>query len=163
MHARCEIPVGRLRDASRRDDVIAAMRSFYAAVDERLARLPGRCDNRGECCRFGAYGHRLYVTFLETAWFLACLEDADRATGADRVEACGPAEDVCPFARGGVCTTRAGRPLGCRIFLCDPAARDWQGPVTEELLAELRELHRRLDVPYFYADWMTVLAAVGLR
>lgn len=157
-----EIPVNDLRVAARRDDVIAAMRAFYAAVDERLARLPGHCANRGECCRFGAYGHRLYVTFLETACFMA-WRHGEQAAGPDPGPVGDAAEDVCPFARGGVCTARPARPLGCRIFLCDPAARHWQGPVTEELLGELRGLHRRLDVPWFCADWMAVLAAIGLR
>jgi len=157
-----EIPVNDLRVAARRGDVIATMRAFYAAVDERLARLPGRCANRGECCRFGAYGHRLFVTFLETACFMA-WRPGGQVAGPEARPVGGAAEDVCPFARGGVCTAREVRPLGCRIFLCDPAARDWQGPVTEELLGGLRGLHRRLNVPYFYAEWMAVLAAIGLR
>ncbi len=52
--------------------------------------------------------------------------------------------------------------MGCRIFFCDPAMRDWQGPMTEEYLARVRLLHERLQVPYAYVEWLAALGAVGL-
>jgi len=135
--------------AAGRPDVLAAMRTFFEDVDRRINALPGTCWNRGLCCRFGEYGHRLFVTALEVCYYLAC-GPAPRGISADS----------CPHAHGGICHARDRRPLGCRIFFCDPAAQEWQGPLTEDLLARLRALHVELDVPYFYADWMAVLRAL---
>ncbi|UCE61501.1 MAG: hypothetical protein JSU63_07080 [Phycisphaerales bacterium] len=145
-----EVPVKRLFDASRRIDVIESMSDFYAECDRLIAEQPGRCVNKGECCRFGEYGHRLYVTALEVCYYLARTSTCPQVT-----------EDACPQAYDQKCYVRDSRPLGCRIFFCDPAAQQWQGPLTEELLARLRDLHRELDVPYFYVDWMTVVRALG--
>ncbi len=164
------IPVDAIRAAARRDDVLEAMSAFHRRADERIAALPGTCWNSGTCCKFGAYGHRLYVTTLEAAWYLAARDrlEPHEADGPGKPPTLLPiiaprpiVEDACPHAHDGACQARAVRPLGCRIFFCDPAAADWQGPLTEELLAELRSLHQSLEVPYVYADWMDVLAALG--
>lgn len=146
-----EIPVAEIRRAAGRPEVVAAMDAFYADADRRIAAQAPVCWNKGECCRFGEFGHRLYVTALEAAYYLAKGEGG---------ETLGVTEDVCPQARDGKCGARARRPLGCRVFYCDPAARHWQGPLTEEMLARLRRMHEELDVPYFYADWLGVLRAL---
>jgi len=135
-----------------REDVRAAMVAFYGRADAAIAAQPGTCWNKGECCRFGEFGHRLYVTALEVAYYLA--------SGALGVPT---GEDKCPHAFEGKCYARDRRPLGCRIFFCDPAAQHWQGPMTEKLLAELRGLHEELGVPYFYAEWMTILRTLHGR
>jgi len=145
-----EIPVAAVLQASRRPEVVAAMQSLYRDADRRISEQGATCWNKGDCCKFGRFGHRLYVTALETACYLAA-GDATAPTEAD----------VCPHAHDGKCHARDRRPLGCRVFYCDPAARSWQGPLTEEFLARLRTLHDELDVPYFYADWMTVLRALS--
>jgi hypothetical protein len=159
-----DLPIPELLAAAERPEVLAAMDAFYAEADRRIAAQNPTCWNRGLCCRFGEYGHRLYVTALEVVYYLArtpgpathgLANHLDLATLGDA--------DVCPHARGGICHARDRRPLGCRIFYCDPAAQDWQGPLTEELLAGLRDLHPRLGVPYFYADWMGVLRALAAR
>lgn len=144
------LPIAEVRAAARRPEVIAAMRRFYLEADERIAANSPVCWNRGECCQFGRYGHRLYVTALEAAYYLACGDAAPTA-----------AEDACPHAIDGRCHARDRRPLGCRIFYCDPGAQHWQGPLTEQLLNRLRAMHEELQVPYFYADWMAVLRAIG--
>ncbi len=138
-----------LRRAASRSDVITAMTAFYARADALIADQPGTCWNKSECCHFGQFGHRLYVTALEVCYYLAHVSNLDPA-----------AEDSCPHAVGGRCQVRPFRPLGCRIFYCDPKAAGWQGPATEALLDELKALHQRLDVPYFYVDWMAVLSIV---
>lgn len=141
-----EEQINTVSSAAQREEVRLVMSAFYARADARIAAQPGTCWNKGACCRFGEYGHRLYVTALEVAYYLAMGET--KAPGVT---------DVCPHACEGKCHVRDRRPLGCRIFFCDPAAQDWQGPLTEELLSELRKIHDELSVPYFYADWMTVL------
>ncbi len=138
--------ISAVSSAAQREDVRLVMAAFYARADARIAAQPGTCWNKGACCRFGEFDHRLYVTALEVAYYLAMGEA--KAPGVT---------DACPHAYEGKCHVRDRRPLGCRIFFCDPAAQDWQGPLTEELHAELRRMHDDLGVPYFYADWMTVL------
>jgi hypothetical protein len=136
--------------AARRPEVIAAIRELYAEVDREVAGQSPTCWNKGACCRFGEYGHRLYVTSLEVAYYLAAGGPAPRVTG-----------NVCPHAWDGKCHARDCRPLGCRIFYCDPNAQHWQGPLTEKFLARLRKLHQQFDVPYVYADWITMLKNVS--
>jgi hypothetical protein len=139
--------------AAERRDVRDAMQTFYDETDRRIAALPYTCWNKGECCRFGQFGHRLYVTTLEAACFIAEAPDLTQPFPAIT-------EDACPCAHDNQCNARDRRPLGCRIFYCDPAARDWQAPLNEELLKRLREMHDQYDVPYIYADWMQVLKAI---
>ena len=164
-----DIPVDELWQASRRVDVVAAMDAFYAEADRQIAaRLPV-CTNKGECCRFAQFGHRLYVTALEVAYYLASGYLAHAAENANNdgenrkpCDSMIPAvtEEVCPHAIGGRCCARDRRPFGCRVFFCDPAAQHWQGPMTEETLVRLRQMHDDLSVPYFYAEWLTVLRAL---
>ena len=146
-----DIPVDELWQASRRTDVVAAMAAFYAEADRQIAAHSPVCVNKGECCRFAQFGHRLYVTASEVAYYLALVRGADIPAVT---------EDVCPHAIGGRCDARDRRPFGCRVFFCDPATQHWQGPMTEEALVRLRQMHDELGVPYFYAEWLTVLRAL---
>ncbi len=147
-----DIAVGALLEAAGRPEVVAAMQAFYAQADRRIAVQSATCWNRGACCRFGGFDHRLYVTALEVCHYLATGDAPPRVTA-----------DACPHAHAGACHARRRRPLGCRIFYCDPNAHHWQGPISEELLARLRTLHTELGVRYFYADWLTVLRALNDR
>ena len=158
-----ETVIDAIRVAAKRSEVIAAIESLYRALDAEIIGHAPTCWNKGECCRFGEYGHRLYVTPLEVAYYLAIqavpetLAAPPSATSLAVLNSGGLSSgDTCPHARGGRCQIRSVRPMGCRIFYCDPAARHWQGPMTEAYLARLRELHDTLGVPYFYADWMKV-------
>ena len=187
MPANLSIPVKAIRTAAGRRDVVEQMTAFYERADQLIAGQPATCWNKGECCRFGQFGHRLYVTSLEVAYYLNCESHIDGDDSLPWPRGLKPAalqggmtvnhdmadrnrtplpilpsvtEDACPHAYDGMCHVRGHRPLGCRIFYCDPAAQHWQGPLTEELLAELRDMHVELHVPYVYADWMTVLRAL---
>lgn len=158
-----DIRVVDLFEAARRSDVSEVMRQFYAEADGRIAEQAATCWNKGQCCRFGEFGHRLYVTAMEVAYYLGGCDAPAHAGRLNRPHATIPVvtEDVCPHAYGGTCHARDRRPLGCRIFFCDLAAQQWQSPLMETLLARLRVLHDTLGVRYFYADWMIVLRAVG--
>lgn len=147
---RQEIPIAALVEASRRPEVIEAMKAFYAETDRLIAKQTATCWNKGNCCRFGEFHHRLYVTGLEVCYYLAIGDPPPPVTA-----------DVCPHAYAGRCHARDRRPLGCRVFYCDPLAQGWQGPLTEERLARLRTLHKELHVPYVYAEWLTMLRAFG--
>lgn len=133
-----------------RAELHARMATFYAAVDEAVAAHRPVCRNRGACCRFDSFGHKLYVTTVELAFFLHGLRDRPRL----------PQEGACPYQVGGLCTARDHRPLGCRVFFCDPETRDWQGPEYERRLIELRQLSSEFGVPYRYVEWLSVLQAL---
>ncbi|HWE94497.1 MAG TPA: hypothetical protein VG269_11085, partial [Tepidisphaeraceae bacterium] len=68
----------------------------------------------------------------------------------------------CPFQRLKLCTVHAIRPFGCRMFFCDATSTQWQNDAYERFHAELKQLHERLEVPYFYVEWRQALRELGL-
>lgn len=132
------------------DAFTSAMREFYVDVDASIARHKPLCINRGDCCKFAAFGHRLYVTDVELIYFLH--GEADRLLPAD------PAAGACPYQQAGRCTAREHRPLGCRIYFCDENARDGQGPEYERGLERLKRIGGQFDIPYRYREWLSALA-----
>ena len=139
--------------AHARDDKLAdAMARFYAETDEAIAAHKPVCINRGACCKFGSFGHKLYVTDVELAYFVRGQQGSWKAPDG---------EATCPFQVGGQCTAREHRPLGCRIFFCDPSAKDWQGPEYERLHAELTRIGESHGVAYQYGEWLSALSRAG--
>ena len=77
------------QDAARGALVDGAIRSMYQAVDAAAREAPAGlpqgppvCNASGRCCKFDTYGHRLYVTGLEIAWFLRQVADDRPAPAA---------------------------------------------------------------------------------
>jgi len=136
-------------EAASRAPVDGALRGCYAALDREIAGQNPTCWLSGKCCQFDAYGHRLYATGLEIAWLIRQLD----RTGRARLAAAElPGMDGCPFQVDRLCTVHADRPIGCRVYFCDPAAQHWQGEVYERHLAALRRLHERHALPYAYLE-----------
>jgi Fe-S-cluster containining protein len=133
---------------ARDDELAGAMARFYAHVDEAIAGHKPVCINRGACCKFGSFGHKLYVTDVELSYFVRGQQESWIEPSSDA---------VCPFQVGGQCTAREHRPLGCRIFFCDPNAKDWQGPEYERLHAELVRIGESSGVRYQYGEWLSAL------
>jgi hypothetical protein len=131
-----------------RDDLAARMDGFYAAVDLAVARNEPVCRQRGECCHFATYGHKLYVSSVELVFFVRHARLAWRPPGESA---------VCPYQIDGLCAARPFRPLGCRIFFCDPDSQDWQGPEYELRLMELRQIGVDFGVDYRYEEWLSAL------
>lgn len=136
------------------DSFADGMTQFYHEVDQAIAAFAPHCQNRGLCCHFERFGHRLYVTAAEMAYFVRGLRDNWRAS-ADR--------GSCPFQVGGLCVAREHRPLGCRIFHCDPAAQHWQNTEYERHLSRLKALSAKFGVPYSYREWLSALDEIGLE
>ncbi|MCC7388761.1 MAG: YkgJ family cysteine cluster protein [Phycisphaerales bacterium] len=126
---------------------------LYEHIARDTAQRRPRCDQSGRCCDFDAWGHRLYVTGLEAAYLVARLEHPLTPGAIADARARGG----CPFQRALLCTVHSLRPLGCRAYFCDPTSTDWQQDLTERMLAELRALHDRHDIPYRYAEWRALL------
>lgn len=125
------------------------MVSFYDGVDRAIAGHSPRCTNRGECCKFGSFGHRLYVTDVELRYFAEGLGEQWIEPALDA--------DSCPHQQGGICTARQHRPLGCRVFFCDSEAQSWQNGLYEEKLAELKRIGEKHAVAYRYREWLSAL------
>jgi hypothetical protein len=141
------LDVGAVRRLAEDDDVMADMADFYDRLDHQIADHRPLCWNRGACCHFGKFDHRLFVTPLELAHFIRHTDEPVRR----------PTSDHCPYQHDGQCHARAARPMGCRIFHCEAVSQSWQGPLTENSLDSLRNRHDRLGVEYAYVDWINAL------
>ena len=155
--------------------LVEAVGGILAELDADVAGRRPVCRASGRCCKFEAYGHRLYVTGVELAFFAArelgapggdgdCLNEpiAEHAQGpfpehGTRVSLpqffSSEKFEGCPYQVEGLCTAREGRPLGCRIYFCDENAQEWQNGVYEKYHAKLRGVHERFGVPYRYVEW----------
>ena len=57
----------------------------------------------------------------------------------------------CPFQINGLCTARERRPLGCRVYYCDPSYQETGNRITEKYLERLKDLAQATGVPWLYA------------
>jgi Fe-S-cluster containining protein len=175
------------RDAAARTEIDRAIRGLYADLDAAVAERGPLCNASGRCCDFDAYGHRLYVTGLEIAWFLCgvrgsgyggqgALDASHDEAVADRgeirlhqlapspvprtpnPEPGTPPPSACPYQIDGLCSTHTIRPLGCRVYFCEQGTEAWQQDTTERFLEQLKRLHTEHDLPYSYMEWRAGLA-----
>jgi hypothetical protein len=114
---------------------------LYAEADREVAAAGPVCVASGRCCRFKEYGHVLYVSNLEAEVLL----DGAPAYAAP------VSTDFCPFQHGTLCTAREPRPLGCRVYFCDPTYQERSHEITENYLRRLKELAAEHGVPWRYA------------
>ena len=145
-----------LRDAvgaaAGRADVRVAVECLYQHLQDAIDLRRPVCATSGRCCRFEEFGHRLYVTTMELAAFVA---SADRpGTPCDGTG--------CPFQAERLCTVHAHRPFGCRVFFCDASSTDWQQEQYERFHERLKRMHEEFGVPYRYVEWRDALRALGV-
>ena len=118
-----------------------SLQQIYAAVDAAVAAASPRCDASGRCCRFTEYGHTLFLSAFEAEILLeAKLPFAKPVT-----------RDACPFQIDNLCTARDHRPLGCRIYFCDPNFQEQQQPLTEAALTKMKKLADEFATGWRYA------------
>jgi len=123
------------------DDVRKDVLAVFAAADAAVSAAGPRCDASGRCCRFTEYGHTLFISSFEAE---ILLEGAPPYKGP-------VSRDGCPFQVNGLCTARDTRPLGCRIYFCDPAYQDRMAAITEEALAALKRIAEAYGTDWHYA------------
>lgn len=117
------------------------VQEIYRAADREVAAAGPVCVASGRCCRFKEYGHTLFISNLEADVLLASAP-----------EFAGPVTaDFCPFQVENLCTAREPRPLGCRVYYCDPSYQEKSHAITEKYLAELKQLAEREGVAWEYA------------
>ena len=114
---------------------------LYAEVDAAVAAAGPVCVASGRCCRFKEYGHTLFLSNLEADVLLAAAPPYAPPISAD----------FCPFQKENLCTAREPRPLGCRIYYCDPAYQETGNRLSEESLRRLKRLAEEYGVPWRYA------------
>ncbi len=114
---------------------------IYRDADREVAAAGPVCIASGRCCRFKEYGHTLFLSALEAEVLLESAPPYERPVSAD----------FCPFQKDNLCTAREPRPLGCRVYFCDPAYQDTAAGVSEKYLTRLKELSRERGLPWRYA------------
>ncbi len=123
------------------DECRQAVLKLYAEVDATVTAAGPVCVASGRCCRFKEYGHTLFISNLEAEVLLASAPPYELPITAD----------FCPFQKDNLCTAREPRPLGCRIYYCDPAYQDTAHHITEDALAQLKRLADEQGVEWRYA------------
>ena len=117
--------------------------ALYDALDQAVAVHAPSCALSGRCCRFREYGHMLFLSEPEAVLLVA---DAPRPIRPlDAGESC-PWQD-----QSGRCTARAARPLGCRVFFCDPRFESTASALSETFLTRLKQLCEIKGWPWNYA------------
>lgn len=139
-------------DPETRARAFAELEELYAEVDALVRYSESVCLRRGVCCRFEEAGHELWATALEADYA------AERHPEAPPPEAPGR----CPYHRGGRCTAREGRPLGCRTYFCDVRTQETLARAHEDFLARVRHIERSHGYPAAYARFPELLAARGV-
>ncbi len=114
---------------------------IYEEVDREVAAAGPVCIASGRCCRFQEYGHVLMVSQLEAGVLLAAAPSYDLPVSAA----------FCPFQKQNLCTAREPRPLGCRVYFCDPAYQEAGHRITEKYLNRLKALTREHGLDWHYA------------
>jgi Fe-S-cluster containining protein len=115
--------------------------SIYAEADAEVRAAGPVCVASGRCCRFAEYGHTLFVSHLEAAVLLAAALPYDRPATAE----------ACPFQKENLCTAREPRPLGCRVYYCDPGYQETGQRISEKYLRRLKDLAGEHGLGWDYA------------
>ncbi len=157
------------RDAAGCREVSERLRGLLDEIDQQVNESGFTCQQSGRCCRFETFGHRLYMTGLEVAWFrsrvgpaggsgAALLESDERTIGLTVID---PRRDGCPYQVEGACGVHRDRPFACRVFFCQEGSDAWQGKRYEAFQLEMKRLHEELGLPYRYMEWRQGLADAG--
>ncbi len=117
-----------------------AIQTIYQKVDEAVKQAGPKCEASGRCCRFAEYGHTLFLSQLEAEYLLA---------SAPPFSSVDPA--VCPFQVESLCTAREPRPLGCRVYFCDPNYQEEGQRISEQGIRELKALADEHGLAWRYA------------
>jgi hypothetical protein len=121
----------------------ADLHALYEQVDADVARLGPVCQLSGRCCRFKEYGHTLFVSTLEAQHLMQNAPAPER-----------PLDDgeTCPWQDPrGQCTARDCRPLGCRVYYCDPAYEPSAYDLSERFIGQLKTVTDKHGLTWNYA------------
>jgi hypothetical protein len=114
---------------------------IYREADAAVAAAGPVCVASGRCCRFKEWGHTLFISNLEADVLLSAAPPYEKPVSAD----------FCPFQKDNLCTAREPRPLGCRVYYCDPTYQEAGNRITETYLRKLKELAETQGIAWQYA------------
>jgi hypothetical protein len=120
-----------------------ALYTIYDQLEAAIAQHGPKCALSGRCCRFAEFGHTLFLSGLEAAVLIVDAPPPVR-----------PLDDgqTCPWQDDhGHCTARDARPLGCRVFYCEPTYQETAANLTERFLGDLKRLADSLELTWNYA------------
>jgi len=111
--------------------VVSLLPGLYEELAGEISAAAPVCDLSGRCCRFREYGHTLFLSRAEAQLLFRQPFAADA-----------PIDDSgCPYQVGTLCTARERRPLGCRVYYCDPGYVGVGEELSERYLKRLKDLH----------------------
>lgn len=114
--------------------------AIYDDLAVEIAAAAPVCELSGRCCRFKEYGHTLFISRPEAELLLE--PGLPENVTVD--------EAGCAFQINGLCTARERRPMGCRVYFCDPNYVGKGEALTERYIARLKQLHTETDTPWEY-------------
>lgn len=120
--------------------VRTGLHTLYDALAEDIAAAAPVCELSGRCCRFKEYGHTLFISRPEAELL---LEEGLPAGAIVN-------DEGCPFQINGLCTARDRRPLGCRVYFCDPNYAGNGEALSEKYIGQLKRLHDATGTPWDY-------------
>jgi hypothetical protein len=114
--------------------------AIYDELTVEIARAAPVCELSGRCCRFKEYGHTLFISRPEAELLLEQGLPENAVVN----------DSSCPFQVGGLCTARDRRPLGCRVYYCDPKFLEAGVALSESFITRLKQLHEETGTPWEY-------------
>ena len=128
------------------EEAYGELEGIYAELERELAALRPLCRTSGRCCKFKEFGHQLWTTGLELDYLV-------EHQGLPKSKP----EGVCPYLKGGLCSVRDHRMLGCRIYFCDPGFAQAMSPLYERYHRKIKDLHIKHALPYVYSEFQLAL------
>ncbi|MDB5350226.1 MAG: hypothetical protein JWN86_1473 [Planctomycetota bacterium] len=119
------------------------LRVIYDDLAREVAEAGPVCELSGRCCRFAEYDHTLFLSAMEAEILTADAPPPSR-----------PLDDgaSCPWQdHAGRCTAREARPLGCRVYFCEPSYQERSHELSERFLSRLKCLANELNRSWGYA------------
>lgn len=114
---------------------------IYADAEREVAAAGPVCVASGRCCRFKEWGHTLFLSSIEADLLITEAPAYEQPVS----------EDFCPFQKEKLCTAREPRPLGCRVYFCDPNYQTRSHEITEKYVRRLKDLAATHDIAWHYA------------
>jgi Fe-S-cluster containining protein len=151
------------RGAAQRPEVSQRLHALLDEIDRLVGESGFACQQSGNCCKFESFGHRLYMSGLEIAWFRLRAGDPPgiTRTGGIPLPQIDTRQDGCPYQVDGACSVHKHRPFACRVFFCQEGSDDWQSERYEAFQLQIKRLHEEQGLPYRYMEWREGLAAAG--